>query len=198
MKGYNYRKAIQVLNFFAIKEGGTINKMKAIKLIWLSDRAHLRKYGRPILNDNYYAMKFGPVPSFTKDLCECDNAFLDDSEKNERNSYIKPHHSNMNYDSVADLNTKLFSQSDLEILEAVYSHFGMHDPFYLANTLSHQFPEWKKHEETINTNGRSRVEMDYEDFFENSDLIDDDFFLKEGDELLEITKSIFKESKLFS
>jgi uncharacterized phage-associated protein len=51
MLGFNYKKAIQTLAYFAQKEGGVINKMKVFKLIWLSDRLHLRKYGRPILND---------------------------------------------------------------------------------------------------------------------------------------------------
>jgi len=66
MKGFNYRKAIQTLVFFAEKENGTINKMKAYKLIWLSDRWHLRNYGRSILNDTYFALKFGAIPSNTR------------------------------------------------------------------------------------------------------------------------------------
>jgi len=49
MVGFNHKKAVQTLAYFAQKEGGVINKMKAFKLIWLSDRLHLRKYGRPIL-----------------------------------------------------------------------------------------------------------------------------------------------------
>ena len=31
--------------------GGEINKMKAIKLVWMADRS-LRDYGRPITNDD--------------------------------------------------------------------------------------------------------------------------------------------------
>lgn len=36
-----------------------------VKTIFLADRAHLNKYGRPITYDNYVAMKDGPVPSTT-------------------------------------------------------------------------------------------------------------------------------------
>ena len=73
---FDYRKSTQVLNFFANKQGGQINKMKALKLIFLADRYHIRKYGRLITNDVYVAMKHGPVPSTTKDISEY-NDYLD-------------------------------------------------------------------------------------------------------------------------
>ena len=44
--------------------------MKAIKLIYLADRLHLRKYGRPIIGDMYWAMKLGPVGSLAKRVAE--------------------------------------------------------------------------------------------------------------------------------
>ena len=40
MNEFNHRKAVQALNFFSLKNGGKIEKMKAIKLLWLSDRVH--------------------------------------------------------------------------------------------------------------------------------------------------------------
>jgi hypothetical protein len=36
----------------------------------------LRKYGRPVTNDEYVAMGYGPVGSKTKDIAE-DTSFLD-------------------------------------------------------------------------------------------------------------------------
>lgn len=58
---FAYRKAAQALNYFAIQNGGEIEKLQALKLIYFADRYHLRKYGRPITNDQYWAMNFGPV-----------------------------------------------------------------------------------------------------------------------------------------
>ena len=72
---FDYRKATQALNHFALKEGGQINKMKALKLVYLADRYHLRKYGRLITNDVYFAMPYGAVASGVKDIAE-DSAFL--------------------------------------------------------------------------------------------------------------------------
>lgn len=88
MLGFNYKKAVQALNFYADAEGGKINKMKALKLIWLSDRLHLRKFGRPILNDTYLAMPYGPVASGTKDLAE-GTSFLADEEQQYKDNFIK-------------------------------------------------------------------------------------------------------------
>lgn len=46
----------------------SITQYEIAKSIFLADRAHLNRYGRPITFDNYAAMKHGPVPSLTYDL----------------------------------------------------------------------------------------------------------------------------------
>ena len=192
MRGFNYKKAVQALNFFASIEGGSINKMKAIKLIWLSDRAHLRRFGRPVLMDNYYAMKLGPVPSKTKDLAECDNAFLDENEISYRDQFINPHHDNINFESCGEIDNKVFSETDLQIMEDIYKIFGDLDQFQLS-VLSHDYPEWKQYEEVLNNGERSSIDLDYVDFFEDSDAQDD--FFKIDKDHLEISKSIFEENR---
>lgn len=67
---FDFKKATQALNYLAKKFGGNINKMQAIKLIYFADRYHLRKYGRPVTNDEFVAMGYGPVGSKTKDIAE--------------------------------------------------------------------------------------------------------------------------------
>ncbi len=84
-----YKKATQALNFFAVKKDGRINKMKAIKLIFLADKLHLRKYGRPIVGDSYLAMKFGPVGSQTKNVAELSDRLPKEIATYAR-KYIKP------------------------------------------------------------------------------------------------------------
>ncbi len=76
---FDLKKAAQSLNCLAKKSGGRINKMKAIKLIYFADRYYLRKYGRPVANDEYVAMGYGPVGSKTKDIAE-NTSFLDTIE----------------------------------------------------------------------------------------------------------------------
>ena len=69
---FSHKKATQAINFFACRNGGAIEKLRLLKLIFFADRYHLRKFGRPITNDPYWAMQFGPVASSVKELAEMD------------------------------------------------------------------------------------------------------------------------------
>lgn len=166
MRGFNYKKSIQSLNFFAVKGGGTINKMKAIKLIWLADRLHLRKYGRLITGDIYFALPFGPVPSTTRDFLE-DSPFLTEIEVSYCNEFLTKQ-DKFNYGSLKDPEIKVFSQTDTDALEIVFLKYNDLDHFQLSE-LSHEFPEWKKYQSALEKRLSSRFEIDFEDFFVNVD-----------------------------
>lgn len=190
MLKFDFKKAVQTLNFFAIKEGGNIDKMKAIKLIWLSDRAHLRKYGRPIIGDTYYALEYGPIPSNTKDLAE-NNVFSSKLELNYSIKYIKPIEKNK-IESISKVDEIIFSKTDIEILSDIYKEFGHKKPFELSN-LSHYYPEWTKFEKQLKNKVSSRFTMSYLDFFENPlDSKEEDYFNQEI-EHLELSKDYFLE-----
>lgn len=186
---FKHKKAIQALNLFARKEGGSINKMKAIKLIWLADRAHLRSFGRPIIMDKYFALPFGPVPSSTKDLAE--QNCLSEDETMYRNNYILTI-DKYNYKSIETVEEKVFSSTDLNVLNSVYSQFGHLTEFELSD-LSHLYPEWKKHESGLKSGISSRYSMDYLDFFEDPDSYNDSMF-NESLELKNLAKEIFTEN----
>lgn len=159
---YSYQKAAQCLNFLALKSGGRINKMKAIKLIWLADRYHLRKYGRPITKDEYFAMDYGPVNSGVKELAEM-SSFLSQDEIDYASKYIAPL-GRYNVESVEPVEGDVFSESDMEALTFVWEKFGQFDEFELRD-ISHKYPEWKRFEEALKD--QSRVPMYYEDFLED-------------------------------
>ena len=157
----SYKKATQALNFLARKKDGTINKMKAIKLIFLADRLHLRKYGRPVIGDMYWAMKLGPVGSKTKRAAELD---LPDDVLLYTKKYIKPtDDKKQSLVSIKEPDLEVFSKTDLECLETVYHTFSDKDQFELAE-LTHKYPEWPKYQRELKT-GKKRVRMDYDDLF---------------------------------
>lgn len=163
---FSHRKATQVLNFLARKEaGGQINKMKALKLVFFADRYHLRQHGRPITNDEYMAMQYGPVPSGCKDLAEMSD-FLDTHESSYAKRFLKPT-SQYEFASVAEVEKPVFSQSDLEALEFAWQNFGQHDQFRLAE-ITHEFPEWKRHAVSLQSTDVSRIPMSYRHFLENA------------------------------
>lgn len=64
---FNVRKAGQVAAFFASAEGGTINLLKLMKLIYLAERTYLDRFDALILDDRFFSMKHGPVCTNTLD-----------------------------------------------------------------------------------------------------------------------------------
>ncbi|NQU83334.1 MAG: SocA family protein [Parcubacteria group bacterium] len=178
----SYRKTTQALNLLARKKGGKINKMKAIKLIFLADRLHLRKYGRPIVGDVYWAMKLGPVGSLAKNIAELN--VLEDNLKYAK-KFIKPiDEKKQIFVSLKKEDLSVFSKTDLECISAVYEKFSDLDQFELAD-ITHNYSEWTKHEKEL-YEGKKRVKMDYDDFFIDT---------KKGDGLFSQSKSDLKMAK---
>lgn len=160
---YNFahKKATQALNFFAIRNGGEIDKLHALKLVFFADRYHLRKFARPITNDQYWAMKFGPVPSGVKDLFEMDSISHD--ERHYASSFMVAGAKRDTVRSIAAVDERVLSQSDIEALTFAWSSFGRHSGIV---ERTHQYPEWQRHESTIR-GGATRIAMDYLDFLED-------------------------------
>ncbi|MCF2490213.1 Panacea domain-containing protein [Dyadobacter sp. CY347] len=187
MKGYNYKKAAQLINYFAAHNYGAINKMKAFKLIWLVNRLHLRRYARTVTGDTHYAMVWGPVPSNTKDFVES-KVSPQSAEKQYFDQYLSL--DGQTITSIQQVNAKVFSETDLEAADEILKNYNALDQFELA-TYSHYFPEWKRFQEKIETSGSS-YKMDINDFFEN--YIDDKGLFNDKKEDLEIAKELFFET----
>ena len=143
---FDYRKATQALNYFIQQEGGQINKMKALKLLYFADRYHIRKYGRLVTNDNYLAMEHGPVPSTSKDIAEA-NDYLDDEVKAYSLQFIEPL-DNLVLRSLREPDNSALSDSDMEALRFAWDNFGHYDQFELRD-LTHNYPEWLTRQEYL-------------------------------------------------
>lgn len=187
MKGFNYKKAVQALNILAEKSGGSINKMKAIKLVWFADRFHLRKYGRTITGDVYFALPFGPVPSTTRDILETNSFSLTESETTYSQEFLKVI-DKYNYQTQKSANLKVFSKTDIESIEKAFEHYGQFNQFELSE-ISHEFPEWKRYEDALKRKTASRFLMDFEDFFKE-DAGDNSLYKTELEEL-ELIKRLY-------
>lgn len=60
--------AVCYVIFEAKNRNSELTQYDIVKTLFLADKAHLNKYGRPITFDNYFAMNHGPVPTTTYDL----------------------------------------------------------------------------------------------------------------------------------
>jgi uncharacterized phage-associated protein len=161
---FSHRKTTQALNFFARRAGGSLNKLKALKLVYFADRYHLRRFGRPITGDEYLAMPYGPVASGAKDLIEMDD-FLSDEERAYGAQYLAPV-DRYTYRSTTDVAEKALSESDGIALAWAWEKFGSMERFALAE-FTHLYPEWKRHASALEGGRETRVPMCYRDFLDD-------------------------------
>ena len=162
---FSYKKTTQAINFFAAKENNVLDKLKGLKLVYFADRYHLRKYGRLITNDEYFAMDYGPVASGTKDILEMSD-FLGEDEKKYALNFLLPVRDNI-ITSIKSIDDSELSKTEIDALNFVWEKLGDKDGFALAD-LSHKYPEWKKFESDLKLGLSGRIRMDLLDFFEDS------------------------------
>ena len=180
----NKRKILQALNYLAsYQDNKTISEMKAYKLLWLADRHHLRQYARTITHDNYYAMRYGLVPSTAKDM-------IDNLSKTVISQKYIQKTEKFHYKSINEVDMDVFSDSDIEVLNLILKHFNKMSPQALSN-LSHNFPEWKRHESHLTNGNKGSYKVDIKDFFENCE--EESGLFVDNDELLSLTKNLYSE-----
>ena len=174
-------KIANTLGYIALtQKDKTINCMKAYKLIWLADRYHLRKYGRTITGDNYFAMQKGVVPSNAKNIVEGIPV---------QTPFIKENKENFTYTFVENVDKDVFSESDIEVLDLIWNTYGNMTQWQLSN-LSHQFPEWKMYEPLLkDKNSKNSYNINMDLFFENYD--DGSGLFVDDKESVDLSKEMF-------
>jgi len=188
MERFRTDKALQALVRFGNLGGGSLNKMKALKLIWLSDRYHLRQYGRTITGDQYFAMKNGPVASCTFDLLKGSGISFDRGEMQNIAKYLTS--SQYNYSVGGEADMDVFSETDIEVMDLIWEKYNHYDHFALSE-LSHNFPEWIRYKANFEIAEKGRYEIIMDDFFVNvSDKIG---LFNDSEEFLNESREIFLE-----
>lgn len=158
---FQEEKILNTIIFFTEKSiDKTIDRLKLLKLILLSDRIHLNKYGRFILKDKYSALPNVPVPSNTFDFT-----------KSSIPNYFDVN--GFNLTSLSKFNDTFFLKSDIEVMNFVWDKFNKINSNKLRD-FSHKFPEWLRFERDLNDKFMPKsYEIVIEDFFNNNELIDD-------------------------
>lgn len=176
------KKIIQALTYFAnYQEDKTIDNMKAYKLLWLADRLQLRRCGRTISGDTYYAMPFGPVPSDAKNILENQPTHL---SHNSGYMYSFIETKGKKYKALREPDIKYFSISDRETLDKVLDSYNKMTTMELSK-LSHKYPEWLAYEDKIKNEGQnSSYPIDVNLFFESCKADKMNFFDDDPEALL--------------
>ncbi|MBN9347703.1 MAG: SocA family protein [Devosia sp.] len=125
----NPEKIVELLLYLAHARPGA-DAYQAVKFFYLADREHLARYGRPITQESYVAMKFGPVASTAFDLLNGNPNAMRLAKVNELPfvteqvprlwksplTYIREPKREVDFD--------LFSKSDIRVFDEILAKYG--------------------------------------------------------------------------
>ena len=136
-------KIAQMAAFFADKQGGEIDILKLIKLLYLADRESVDRYGAPISYDRMISMDHGPVLSRALNLI---NGCLSGQDAEQWDSWISDrarHRVSLNHREVTRENLNHLSDADIEVLEAVWEQFGPMTKWEIRDYTHDELGEWR-------------------------------------------------------
>lgn len=169
----NLNKIVELLLYLAHARPNS-DKYQAVKFFYLADREHLNRYGRPITQEEYFALSYGPVASKALDLLEGDKWVMREAQierlpfetevaraKNGKETiYIRKPFREVDFDA--------FSKSDIKIFDEVLQKYGecSFDDLY---NITHNHDAYKNAWQSRPQNsGRNR--MKYEEMIESPEL----------------------------
>ncbi len=156
-------RTVGAILYFASKKIPDLTKWKLCKLLYLADRTHLALFGRPITGDVYYALPYGPVPSYALNgLNDDDELAMDLVNVVQKDDSLK----NPTYSPTATVDPKwseTLSPSDLKVLDGIvenYGHMGFRQLSDAVDKTAAYRKAWAKRK-------GARSLMRFEDFFED-------------------------------
>jgi uncharacterized phage-associated protein len=138
---FKVRKAAQIAAFFARKEGGAINLLKLVKLIYLANRRAMEKYDYPLIDDYLVSMDQGPVNSTVYDYMNGVRQEREDWEEfvTGRTGYTV----GLRHRALSTKDLDELSDADLGILNKIWDRFGRLDEWALVKYTHRHCPEWE-------------------------------------------------------
>jgi uncharacterized phage-associated protein len=170
---FDFEKASAALLYLASRNLPAFDKGKACKLLYLADKLHLVRYGRPITGDRYWALEHGPVPSAVLNL-------INDVEKKQLSGQgvqalaealeLDRTFENPRFRARQKPNMDLLSKSDVDVLDRVADSFGS-KTFAELRALTHETVAYQR-AWTGKPADKGSAPMAFEDFFdEDADAI---------------------------
>ena len=152
---FSFEKLRDAVTYFAGRVDD-LDVLKAAKLIYLADRLHLHKYGRPITGDRYVHLEHGPVPAlsldYIRDLVDPKNRAFVPREKLEllrERIAVEEATPYPRLIATGEWEIEYLSESDIEVLDEIIAEYGHLSPWD-CRELTHQHSTWletSEHEE---------------------------------------------------
>ena len=134
---FNEAKTAQLAGLILKMRGGTMHYMKLIKLMYLTDRAALLIWGRPLTYDSYVSMPHGPVLSATLDLI---NEQPDDDSPWGR--LIARASDPYCVTLKTDFDSDELSDAEEDLIHEIFERYGRLNRYVLRDKLHEVLPEW--------------------------------------------------------
>ena len=149
---FNSRKATEVASLLIQKEGGRLNVMKLVKLVYLLDRLSIDKRGIPVVGGVYYSMRNGPV---TSELLEIINAgrLADDSDSSWE-QFISSREDHF-VSLLGNAPIGVVSDSEKRLIDEIYGEHGTKDQWAIRDWCHQNCGEWTPLE-----NGREKIQIE--------------------------------------
>lgn len=138
---FNDRKSAQIAAFLLERAGGALPILKLMKLMYLSDREAMNRYGEPITYDAMVSMPHGPVLSRTYEhvngLSRSSNDGWDSwiSDRAGHNVALAREFERNDLDELSD--------ADLEVIQSVWNAFGGMDKWSIRDYTHDHCSEWR-------------------------------------------------------
>lgn len=131
---FDIRQATEAMVYLLGLAGGTMNYMKAIKILYLADRDSILRGHDPITTDSYKSMKFGPVTSCIYDCIKYGDEEL-------WSTYIRK--DGYEISKKADIEYNMLSIAERKTISSVYEKFKDNTQYQLAEYCHANLPEWE-------------------------------------------------------
>jgi len=139
---FSEQRVAQMAAYLLQKRGGRMAYIKLLKLLYLTDREAMMKWGESISGDCFVSMPHGPVLSQTYDLIRGFGSSVEDGwdfwVKDEDNYEVSLRQRVANRECFDEL-----SDAELEILDNVFEKFGRMKRFEITKYTHDNCTEWE-------------------------------------------------------
>ena len=182
----DFKDKTHLVNYLVRKFGGDgVSIIKAVKMIFLADVYALRNYGTMVSNDEYFALKNGPMASAIDNILEQDNN-LDIEELAYIKQFLIRDGAKTVWDivrSAQEVDMDHLSELQKEAIDMIYEKYKNYSENELIK-ITHEYKVWKEHQQKL-TGGSKREKIDLKNIFEN-----------DGD--LKVSEDILNDAKILS
>ena len=136
---FNTRKATEAASLFIKREGGWLNVMKLIKLVYLLDRMSITVRGIPVVGGVYFSMKNGPVTSELLDIINAGRLADDLDESWEQYVSDRKEHK-VALRKVPPI--EFLSEAEVQLIDEIYRQHGGKDQWQIRDWCHQNCGEW--------------------------------------------------------